>query len=296
MINRVLEEKLKEYSIASGLDQENILQELVQQYILAGLSRAGLFSSAQAVFRGGTCLRIVYGMNRFSEDLDFFLKKPNLDFQWGRYLSSILKDAAGEGFRFTIQDKSAEPGAVRKAMIRAESIGKFPLLDLPYERDPRKLIKVKLEIDVNPPPGSIYETRYIAFPVTAAMTTQVLESGFAMKIGAMLGRTYTKGRDWYDFIWYVNKKTVPDFGLLGNSLDQQGPWAGRKVEVDSDWLETSLKGRIAEIDWDVARRDVERFLPNREQEALKLWGREFFLHYLGVLMGRLRGSSEGVRS
>ena len=112
MINRVLEEKLKEYSIASGLDQENVLQELVQQYILAGLSRAGLFSSAQAVFHGGTCLRIVYGMNRFSEDLDFFLKKPNLAFQWGRYLSSILKDAAGEGFRFTVQDKSGEPGAV----------------------------------------------------------------------------------------------------------------------------------------------------------------------------------------
>ncbi|MFZ3137810.1 MAG: nucleotidyl transferase AbiEii/AbiGii toxin family protein [Thermodesulfovibrionales bacterium] len=288
MITRVLEEKLKEYSIASVIDQENVLQELVQQYVLASLSRAGLFSSAQAVFRGGTCLRIVYGMNRFSEDLDFFLKRPDLDFQWGRYLSSILKDAFGEGFRFSVQDKSGEAGAVKKAMIRAESIGKIPLLDLPFERDPRKLIKVKLEIDVNPPRGSIYETRYVAFPVTAAVTTQSLESGFAMKIGAMLGRTYTKGRDWYDFIWYVNKRTVPDFELLSNSLDQQGSWAGQKVEVDTDWAETSLKRRIGEIDWGVARRDVERFLPHREQEALKLWGRDFFLHHLDVLMGYMR--------
>lgn len=286
MINRVLEEKLKEYSIAGVIDQENVLQELVQQYVLASLSRAGLFSSAQAVFHGGTCLRIVYGMNRFSEDLDFFLKQPDLDFRWGRYLSSILKDASGEGFRFSVQDKSGEAGAVKKARIRAESIGKIPFLDLPFERDPRKLIKVKLEIDVNPPRGSIYETHYIAFPVTAAMTTQSLESGFAMKIGAMLGRTYTKGRDWYDFIWYVNKRTVPDLELLSHSLDQQGPWAGRKVEVDSDWVETSLKRRIAEIDWEAARRDVERFLPHREQETLKLWGLDFFLHHLGLLMGR----------
>ena len=284
MINRVLEEKLKEYSIAGVIDQENVLQELLQQYVLASLSRAGLFSSAQAVFHGGTCLRIVYGMNRFSEDLDFFLKRPDLDFQWGRYLSSILKDASGEGFRFSVQDKSGEAGTVKKAMIRAESIGKIPLLDLPFERDPRKLIKVKLEIDVNPPRGSIYETHYIAFPVTAAMTTQSLESGFAMKMGAMLGRTYTKGRDWYDFIWYVNKRTVPNFELLSHSLAQQGPWAGRKVEVDSDWLETTMRKRIAEIDWEVARRDVERFLPLREQESLNLWGREFFLHYLTLLV------------
>ena len=284
MIHRVLEEKIKEYAVTSALDQENVLQELVQQYVLASLSRAGLFSSAQAVFHGGTCLRIVYGMNRFSEDLDFFLKRPDLDFQWGRYLSSILKDASGEGFRFSVQDKSGEAGTVKKAMIRAESIGKIPLLDLPFERDPRKLIKVKLEIDVNPPRGSIYETHYIAFPVTAAMTTQSLESGFAMKMGAMLGRTYTKGRDWYDFIWYVNKRTVPDFELLSHSLDQQGPWAGRKVEVDSDWLETTMRKRIAEIDWEVARRDVERFLPLREQESLNLWGREFFLHYLTLLV------------
>jgi len=226
-------------------------------------------------------------MNRFSEDLDFFLKRPDLDFQWGRYLSSILKDASREGFRFSVQDKSGEADAVKKSVIRAESIGKIPLLDLPFERDPRKLIKVKLEIDVNPPRGSIYETRYIAFPVTAAITTQSLGSGFAMKIGAMLGRTYTKGRDWYDFIWYVNKKTVPNLGLLSRSIDQQDPWAGRKVEVDSDWVGASLKRRIAEIDWEVARRDVERFLPHREQEALKLWGRDFFLHHLGVLMGNL---------
>ena len=146
---------------------------------------------------------------------------------------------------------------------------------------------MKLEIDVNPPPGSTFETRYIAFPVTTAITTQSLESGFAMKIGAMLGRAYTKGRDWYDFIWYVQKRIAPELNLLSRSISQHGPWAGRNVKVDTRWVETNLRKRILEIDWRTARRDVERFLPLREQETLKLWGPNFFLHHLGLLVSFL---------
>lgn len=284
MIHRVLEEKIKEYAVTSALDQENVLQELVQQYVLASLSRAGLFSSTQAVFHGGTCLRIVHGMNRFSEDLDFFLKRPDPGFTWQGYLEHVVRDGKGEGLSFDVQPKAEDKTAVKKALLRTDSFGKDLAPALPYSRDPRKLIKVKLEIDVNPPRGSTFETRFLAFPVTTAITTQSLESGFAMKIGAMLCRTYAKGRDWYDFIWYVNKKIAPDIGLLSRSIDQQGPWAGQGIEVDPGWVETTLKGRIAEIDWGVVRQDVGRFLPLREQETLKLWGRDFFLHHLGVLL------------
>jgi predicted nucleotidyltransferase component of viral defense system len=272
MIHRVLEEKIKEYPITSVLDQENVLQEIVQQVVLASLSRAGLFSKAQGVFHGGTCLRIVHGMNRFSEDLDFFLKRPDPGFTWQGYLEHVVRDGKGEGLNFSLQARAEDKTAVKKAFLRTDSFGKDLAPALPYARDPRKLIKVKLEIDVNPPPGSTFETRYLAFPVTTAITTQSFESGFAMKIGAMLGRTYVKGRDWYDFIWYVNKKTAPDLGLLSRSLDQQGPWAGREIKVDPGWVETSLRKRIAEIDWPAVRRDVERFLPLREQESLNLWG------------------------
>lgn len=282
MMDRILEEKIKEYPITSVIDQENVLQELVQQHVLASLSRAGFFSKAQAVFHGGTCLRIVYGMERFSEDLDFFLKQPDPDFSWTFYLDQILKDGAGEGLRFTVIDKMKEDATVKKAFLRTDSFGKVLLLDLPFERDARKPIKVKLEIDTNPPMGSRYETRYIAFPVIAAITTQSLESGFAMKLSALLGRRYTKGRDWYDFIWYVSKKIVPDLDLIQNSLDQQGPWAGRKLRIGPDWLEKSLKKRITEINWEIARQDVQRFLPLREQETLRMWEQEFFLHHLGI--------------
>jgi predicted nucleotidyltransferase component of viral defense system len=287
MTAHLLEDKIKDYAITSALDQENVLQELIQQYALASLSRSGFFSGEGAVFHGGTCLRIVYGMNRFSEDLDFFLKQPNPDFVWRHYLDPLLRDAAGEGFRFSVSDESREKGAVKKALIRAESVGRVPPLDLPFERDARKLIKVKLEIDTNPPAGSSYETRYVSFPLTAALTSQTLESGFGMKLAAMLARSFTKGRDWYDFLWYINKKIVPHLELLRNALEQKGPWAGETLSVDPDWVVGKLKNRINEIDWGVVRRDVQRFLPLREQKILKLWDRDFFLHHLGLFAQNL---------
>jgi len=287
MIYRVLEQRIGEYAIANALDQENALQEIVQEIVLASLSRAGLFSKDRAVFHGGTCLRIAYGMNRFSEDLDFFLRRLDPGFSWRRYLEQAVRDGHGEGLEFSFQEGHGERTAVRKALLRTDSFGRDADSALPYARDPRKLIKVKLEIDVNPPAGSTFETRYIAFPVTTAITTQSLESGFAMKIGAMLGRAYTKGRDWYDFIWYVQKRVAPELNLLSCSISQHGPWAGRNVKVDTRWVETNLRKRILEIDWRTARRDVERFLPLREQETLKLWGRDFFLHYLGLLVSFL---------
>jgi len=283
MIQQVLEEKIREYPITNALDQENMLQEIVQQVILASLSRAGLFSKAQAVFHGGTCLRIIHGTSRFSEDLDFFLKRPDPNFAWRGFLEHVVKDGTGEGLIFGVEDKPEDWTAVRKAFLRTGSFGRGLAPFLPYARDERKPIRVKLEIDVNPPLGSSFETNYLAFPVTTAITTQSLESGFAMKISALLGRAYAKGRDWYDFIWYVTKKIAPNLGLLERSLAQQGPWAGRELKIDHAWVEASLRKRITEIDWQVARRDVERFLPLRDQESLKLWNREFFLHQLRAL-------------
>jgi hypothetical protein len=106
-----------------------------------------------------------------------------------------------------------------------------------------------------------------------------------MKLSAILGRRYTKGRDWYDFIWYIGKKIAPDLGLIQNSLNQQGPWAAQKLRIGPDWLEKSLKKKITETNWEIARQDVQRFLPLREQEALRLWEQEFFLHHLGILAG-----------
>jgi len=266
---------------ANAVEQENMLQELMQHLVLASLSRAGFFSVG--CFHGGTCLRILYGTSRFSEDLDFLLKKPDPAFRWRPYLERIRRDCLADGIHFDVQDKKRTDAVVQKAFLKTDSIGQILTLDLPFERDRRKKIRVKLEVDTNPPTGSRFESRYITFPMTTAITTQDLGSGFATKSHALLCRRYTKGRDWYDFLWYVSKKVVPELQLLANALHQQGPWADQMLDVTADWYLKVMRARIMEIDWKAARSDVERFVPSSEQESLALWKPDLFLNQLDRL-------------
>ena len=165
MLGDVLQARIREYAPANAIEQESMLAELMQNYVLASLSRSGLFSAA--MFHGGTCLRIFHSMNRFSEDLDFLLKQPDRRFAWEPHLKRIAADCESEGLRFEIQDKNQAVGAVRKAFVKTDSIGGVVTLDLPFERVSSKKIRIKLEIDVNPPHGSSFETSYLSFPTTA---------------------------------------------------------------------------------------------------------------------------------
>ena len=285
MFHDVVAAKLGEYDLGNAVEQENALQELMQHYILASLSRAGLF--AEAMFHGGTCLRVVYGINRFSQDLDFLLKKPNPHFVWQSYLARVQRDCAQEGIDFEIQDKSDVDEAMCRAFVKTDSIGKVMTLGLPYGRQAQRKIRVKLEIDTNPPAGSHFETSYLSFPTTAPITVQSLASGFATKSHALLCRTYTKGRDWYDLVWYVGRRIEPNLELLANALLQQGPWKNEKQEITVTWLLNALRDKIGTIDWRVARSDVQRFLPTKEQEGLQVWSENFFLHQVARLEGYL---------
>jgi hypothetical protein len=229
----------------------------------------------------------LHGTSRFSEDLDFLTKRPEPDFRWTSYLDRIRSDCMADNLQFEVQDKSSVESAVRKAFLKTDSIGQILILELPFQRHQTRKIRIKLEVDTRPPEGSSFETHYINFPMTAAITTQTLESGFALKSHALLCREYTKGRDWYDFLWYVSRKVVPDLHLLGNALDQQGPWKGTKIRVTADWYFETLRTRIGEVDWETARRDVARFIPSKEQEALALWDTDLFLYHLDRLKGRI---------
>lgn len=282
MLDRVLGARIREYAPANPVEQENVLQELMQHYVLASLARAGLF--AEAIFHGGTCLRIVCGMNRFSEDLDFLLKRTDPDFRWQGYLEAVRNDCVQEGIAFEVQDKSQAGTAVQKAFLKTDSIGKLLTLDLPFERYQARKVRIKLEIDTHPPAGSTFTTSYITFPVTAALTTQSLESGFALKLHALLCRSYVKGRDWFDFVWYVTRKIRPDLELLRQALHQQGPWAGQAVSVTPRWLQQSMEATIRRIDWAAARADVQRFLPLREQEGIRAWSADFFLQQIARMI------------
>ncbi len=276
MTRNSLAKKLAEYAPANALEQENVLQELMQHHVLAALARSDFF--ARAVFHGGTCLRIVNGMDRFSEDLDFLLKTPDAAFRWGEYVETIKKECLLEGIAFEVSDKSRPGTAVQKAFLKTNSLSTTLVLELPFERrNPRK-IKIKLEVDTNPPNGSTSATSYITYPSVAALTTQTLESGFALKLHALFCRAYTKGRDWFDLVWYVSHQTKPNLPLLKAALEQQGPWQGKVLEVNGGWLRQELEGVVKSTDWDAARADVQRFLPLRRQQDIQLWDTDFFLY------------------
>ncbi len=281
MIETLWSQKIKDYAPTNTIEQENVLQELTQHYVLASLARAQFFQLAQ--FHGGTCLRILHGLSRFSEDLDFVLKKADPHFAWKKYLDRIGRDCAEDGIQFEFVDKSESDSTVKKAFLKTDSIGKVLILDLPHLRHHRRKIKIKLEIDTNPPLGSTYETAYIYFPVMSAITAQTLESAFASKSHALLCRPYIKGRDWFDFLWYSVKDIRPNLVLLSNAIAQQGPWAGKTTDVTADWYLENLNDTIRKTDWKMAQEDVKRFLPLREQESLNLWNMDFFLHHLEKL-------------
>ena len=283
MIQNVLSNRLKEYAPADALEQENVLQELMQHYVLASLSRGKFF--AQAGFHGGSCLRILHSMNRFSEDLDFVLKAPDPTFEWKPYLERIRRDFAAEDIDLVVGGRGTKGSAVKKVFLKTDSIGQILNLELPYTRHASKKIRIKLEVDTNPPAGATFETRYITFPLTAAVTAMDLSTGFGSKCHALLCRNYTKGRDWYDFLWYAAKEVAPSLELLAKALDQQGPWSGQRLDVTGKWFLDAMRNRIEAVNWLAARKDVERFVVSREQPSLELWSRELFLQQLDLLAG-----------
>lgn len=292
MIERVLESQFKEHQPNNANEQENILQEILQKYVLASLARQGFFVTA--IFHGGTCLRIIHDMQRFSEDLDFLLKKPSDSFDWDPFVEGVKRDCMQDGIEFQISDRRTLDQTVAKRFLKTESIGKLMYFNLPFNRHQHKKLRIKLEIDTNPPQGSEFETAYLSFPQIAPVTVQTLESGFALKLHALLCRNYVKGRDWYDFIWYCSRRIVPSTKLLGNALRQQGPWKGDGLTADRSWIIERLHARIGEIDWRLASEDVRRFVPTDEQEQFKHWSEDLFLYQLKRLDQMLKNPNRSV--
>ena len=271
----LIQERLASYNAANQLEEEYAVKEILQDIALYGLWRAGFFDIA--AFQGGTCLRIVHGMSRFSEDLDFILKQPDPDFSWPVYLQGMVQCFEEFGLKSEILDKSRMDQRIKKAQIKDNSI--CHQLNLSFFREnPARKQTIKLEIDVDPPENSGFAYRYLDFPLDFEVCHQDLNSNFSLKIHALLCRPYVKGRDWYDFNWYVKQRVKPNLAHLQAALLQWGPWAGQEIKIDLKWLKQKLTDKIGRIDWQDAAMDVERFLRLQEQHSLKLWSVAFFLH------------------
>jgi hypothetical protein len=279
----LIQEKLASYKAANQLAEEHAIKEILQDIALYGLWRTGFFDLA--AFQGGTSLRILYAMNRFSEDLDFILKIPDPEFTWSAYLDGMTDCFAEFGIQSEVLNKGRMGQRIKKALIKDNSI--CNQLNLSFFRgNPAQKHKIKLEIDVSPPGGSNFEYRYLDFPLDFEVCHQDLSSNFSLKIHALLCRPYQKGRDWYDFSWYVKQDVQPNFSHLQAALYQWGPWEHQELKIDMQWLQKRLMEKIDQINWQNAAADVERFLGPQEQYSLKLWSDKFFLHKLDQLFHR----------
>ena len=274
---KLIQEKLVAYGPANQLEEEHAIKEILQEIALYGLWRAGFFE--QAAFQGGTSLRILHQMARFSEDLGFILKSPHHNFSWTPYLNGMLACFKEFGLRSEVLEKDKMDKRIRQAVLKDNSISSQ--LNLSFYRDARRRqrqLKIKLEIDIDPPEHSDFAYSYLDFPLDFEVCHQDLASNFSLKIHAILCRPYLKGRDWYDFNWYIKHNTQPNLAHLQAAIKQWGPWQGEDdVLVDSKWLHHALADKIAEINWKEAVADIERFLSPLEQKSLTLWNKRFFM-------------------
>ena len=269
----LIQQRLDSYAASNPVEEEQATKEILQEVALYSLWRAGFFEVA--AFQGGTSLRILRRLPRFSEDLDFILKEPDPKFEWGGYLDKLLEGLQEFGLQSEALDKSHMDQHVRKALLKDNSVTNQ--LNLAFYQGHRdKKLNIKLEIDVNPPKGSEFEYSYLDFPLDYEVCHQDLSSNFSLKIHTLLCRSYLKGRDWYDFNWYVKQGIQPNLPHLQAALIQYGPWEGQEIEIDDGWLNRALLEKVAAIDWNEATQDVERFLNTAERESLKLWSNRFF--------------------
>lgn len=269
----IIQQRLEKY-LAKTLDEEQAaLKEILQEIILYGLSASNFFG--KAAFNGGTSLRILHGLNRFSEDLDFLLKEPDHNFHWDFYRDAIISTCAEFGLEAEFIDKRKLDVSVQKVFLKDNSIGK--LLNLKFHHHPGQKFSIKLEVDTNPPSHSAYKIYYHDFPLDFSILAQDLSSNFSGKLHALLCRKYVKGRDWYDFIWYLRQGVKPNLNFLKSALLQQGPWSSQNIEISIKWLQSALMDKIHSIDWNQASKDVLPFLSAKEKESVQIWSTAFFL-------------------
>lgn len=280
---QMIQQRLLNYNCKTDIEEQQAIREITQEVVLAALGRGDFFK--QALFQGGTCLRIFYGLNRFSEDMDFILRETNPDFQLKDHIKHLTDELAAYGYNIEITDRDSADVTVKKVFLKDDSLGKVIDLRHANQAGPMAKIRIKLEVDTNPPAGSGHELKYLDFPFVSSVAVQDRPSLFAGKLHALLCREYIKGRDWYDFIWYTGNRTGINYAFLTSAINQLGPWQGQSITVDKAWLLNELERKIVSMNWKQAAEDVRRFVRVAEQPSLDLWSKDLFLGQLDKLRG-----------
>ncbi len=270
---------LAKYECRRLEDYMRALREILQEVALLGLWRSKFFE--KAAFYGGSAMRILYGLDRFSEDLDFSLLSPLSEFDLSNYSAALQKEIEAFGFDVRIEQRDKAVGsAVKSAFLKANTLNQLLVIETAEEilrEVPRgQVLKIKLEVDTDPPPGFSSHTKYLLQPIPFAVRTYVLPDMFAGKMHAILCRKWknrVKGRDWYDFVWYVTNHPELHLSHLEERMRQSGHWKGDS-SLSPQSFQALLDKAITGLNVEQARREVEPFV--RNPEALTLWSHDFF--------------------
>jgi predicted nucleotidyltransferase component of viral defense system len=278
-MNEAIIHMLARYDCRRVEDYVKALREILHEIALLGLWRSKFFE--KAAFYGGTALRILYGMDRYSEDLDFSLVRPMPDFDMARYSDALQKEIRSFGFEvaMTKREKSAV-SPVQSTFLKVDTLKNLMIIktteDITRQIPRGQVLKIKIEIDTDPPPGFETETRFLLQPIPFSVRAFVLPDMFAGKMHAILCRQWksrVKGRDWYDLVWYA--ATYPQLHL--SHLEQRMIQSGHLKpgqDLTREKFMAFMSNAIKKLDVSQARKEVEPFVKN--PEALKVWSKEFF--------------------
>ncbi len=279
-MNDAINQMLGRYTLSRPEDYIQATHEILQELALLGLWRAKFFE--HAAFYGGTALRLLYGLERFSEDLDFSLLKPRKDFDFSPYLASMDEEIRSFGFKVKTEIKEKEiETPIKSAFLKADT----RLLLIEIQTSPgivhnvpkNQTLKIRLELDVDPPSGFSTENKYLLQPIPFPIRTYLLSDLFAGKMHAILCRKWklrVKGRDWYDLLWYVSRGTELNLGHLESRMRQTGHWI-KKQRMDKDAFQKFYINVVKELDIQNVKKDIEPFLHDCNQ--LDGWSQDLFI-------------------
>lgn len=280
----MIKDWLATYNPKNKDEAQAALREIMQEVALAGLYRGGFYE--KAAFYGGTALRIFYGLDRFSEDLDFSLLKADPDFSLDKYLNAIQTEFRALGMQVSVREKKkVKDTHVDSAFLKSETIWKELILEdiIPQSglsQPPN--IKIKIEVDTVPPVGFETEEKLLLRPFSFYVKCFTLPDLFAGKMHVLIFRKWkenVKGRDWYDFEWYVKKGIAMNLKHFTERARASGDLRDDKFSEQK--FRKLLNGRINSVDMEKVKADAIRFIPDRTR--LDIWSRKYFIDLAGHL-------------
>jgi predicted nucleotidyltransferase component of viral defense system len=277
-MNEAIARMMERYQCRRLEDYVRALREILQEIALLGLWRSKFFE--KGAFYGGTALRVLYGLDRFSEDLDFSLIEPEPSFNLSKYNKALQTEMRSFGFEVSLESKRSSR-VVQSAFLKANTFKQLLIIEA-EEKVVRGLpkgqvLKIKVEVDTDPPPGFATEVKHLLHPIPFSVRSYILPDLFAGKMHAILCRrwkTRVKGRDWYDFVWFISNHPKLNLFHLEKRMVQTGDWEEDKP-LTVDRFNERFRKIVEAVDLKMARAEVAPFV--NDPDALAVWSKEFFL-------------------